>query len=94
MKQEIRLKSNALKDKDLEILYNTDNFYVAVVRDVSPFLVLDEIPNYFIFNAQTAKIEAMSNSLVAAKTFIKFAEEAGEGGVEDISEKFNIPKLN
>ena len=68
------MKSNLFKDAPLEVVYESDNFYVAICTEVSAFLILDEIPNYFIFNRQTAKIEGMSNSLKAARQFIDYLE--------------------
>ena len=88
------LKSNLFKEKEFEVVHQTDNFYVGVIKDVSPLLVLDEIPNYFIFNTQTAKIEAMSNSLAAAKAFTAFAENDDEIEFEPSGELKGPPRLN
>jgi hypothetical protein len=63
-----------LEGAALEVVYETDNFYVAMSSDVSAFLILDEIPNYFIYNRQTGKIEGMSNSLKAARSFLDYLE--------------------
>ena len=61
------LKSKMLEGAALEVVYETDNFYVAMSSDVSAFLILDEIPNYFIYNRQTGKIEGMSGVQLQAK---------------------------
>jgi len=85
------LKSNLLKDKDITIVHENDGFYVGMVADVSPFLIIDEVPNYFIFNRQTAKIEGMSNSLKAAKAFIEFLSTMSEDDIEGVSDTVAPP---
>ena len=70
------LKSDLLKGAEIEVIYENDTHYVAIVLGVSPFLAVDDVPNYFIFNRQTAKIEGMSHSLHAAKAFLEYIEMA------------------
>ena len=74
------LKSDLLEGATLEVVAENDDFYASMATDVSPFLALDDIPNYFIFNRQTAKIEGMSHSLAAAKAFLDFLADGG--GIE------------
>lgn len=68
------LKSKFFESAELEVVHETDGYYISMAPDVSPFLALDEIPNYFVFNRQTAKIEGMAHSLSAAKSFIEYVE--------------------
>ncbi len=89
-------KSKMLDGKTIEVVYEVDEFYVGMVPDVSPFLIIDEIPNYFVFNRQTAKVEGMSNSLKAAKAFVEFLSTMEEGDIEGVSDTIAppAPRLN
>jgi len=91
MKEVVILKSKLLEGKDITVVYENDGFYVGMVADVSPFLIVDEVPNYFIFNRQTAKIEGMSNSLKAAKAFVEFLGEMVEDDIVGVSDTVTPP---
>lgn len=72
------LKSKLFDDAELEVIQDNDTHYIAIAVGVSPFVVVDDVPNYFIFNKETGKIEGMSQSLHAAKAFLDYIEIASK----------------
>lgn len=83
------LKSDLFKGVELEVLHETDGYYISMALGVSPFLALDDIPNYFVFNRQTAKIEGMAHSLSAAKSFVDYIE--GRASMKEADTEAKVP---
>lgn len=96
MTKKLTLKSDLLAGKEVTVLYSSENYYIGMVEDASPFLIMDDVANYFIFNAETGKIEGLSNNLDAATKYVTFLEDEDDAeiGISEAPTTPSTPTLN
>ena len=73
-KEQIELVQSLVHDDVLAILNETEHYYVMVL-DQPAALMLLEVPNYFIINKDTDKIEAHSASYPQAVQYSLYYEQ-------------------
>lgn len=64
------------------VLFEGAYFYIGYDPESDPVNVLDGVPNYYLINKATSRIEAMADTIVASESVLKLAEKIKTGEVE------------
>ena len=81
----MRTKPNS---DSLTIIKQTEDYSLVMDPECDMFAVLDDVPNYFIVNEATGKIELFHNSLDILIDAIEHLQK-----IKDVGEKDKLPSL-